>query len=85
MTGRRESYLLNARQQVETLLAGGGVAGVVQVDEQHVVVALAQRLKQQLRRAHAVHIDALRSEQQLDGLEDVTADRRQPERGFFLA
>jgi hypothetical protein len=63
--------LLNARQQVEALLAGGGVARVVEVDEQHVVVALAQRLQQQLRRAHAVHIDALRSEQQLDGLEDV--------------
>jgi hypothetical protein len=47
MTGRRLSMLLNAREQIEALLAGGCVAGVVEVDEQHVVVALAQRLKQQ--------------------------------------
>ena len=63
--------LLDARQQIQALLAGGGVARVVQVDEQHIVVALAQRFKQQLGRAHAVHADPLRGEQQLDGLEDV--------------
>ncbi len=71
ITGKRGVELLNARQQIEALLAGGGVAGVVEVDEQHVVVALAQRFKQQLGRAHAVHMDALRREQQLDGLKDV--------------
>ena len=48
--------LLDARQQIEALLAGGGVARVVEVDEQHIVVALAQRFQQQLRRAHAVHL-----------------------------
>ena len=71
ITGRRESILLNARQQIETLLAGGGVARVVQVDQQHIVVALAQRLQQQLRRAHAIHLNALRRQQQLDGFENV--------------
>ena len=34
ITGRRGSNLLETRQQIETLLAGGGVAGVIQVDEQ---------------------------------------------------
>ena len=63
--------LLNAREQVEALLAGGGVARVVEVDEQDIVVALAQRFEQQLRRAHAVDVDALRRQQQLDGLENV--------------
>jgi len=62
--------LLNAREKVEAFLAGGGIAGVIQVDEQHIVVALAERLHEQLRRADAVHIDAVRSEQQLDGLEN---------------
>ena len=41
--------LLEAREQIEAFLARGGVAGVVQVDEQHIVVALAKRLDQQLR------------------------------------
>ena len=69
--GQARIELLNARQQIEALLAGGGVARVVQVDEQDIVVALAQSLQQQLRRAHAVHMDALRLQQQLHGFEDV--------------
>ena len=63
--------LLNARQQVKAFLAGGGVARVVQVDEQHVVVAVAQCLKHQLRRASTVHMNALRREQQLHSFENV--------------
>ena len=63
--------LLQTRQQIEALLAGGGVARVVEVNEQNVVVALTQRLKQQLRRAHAIHMNALRLQQQFHGLEDV--------------
>ncbi len=63
--------LLQPRKQIEPLLAGGGVARVVQVDEQHVVVALAQRLKQQLRRTDALNLDALRGEQELHGLKNM--------------
>ena len=69
--GQARIDLLKAREQIETLLAGGGVARVVQVDEQDVVVALAERFEQQLRRAHAVDMDALRLQQQLHGFEDV--------------
>ena len=37
--------LLNAREQVEAFLSRSGVARVVEVDEEDVVVALAQRFK----------------------------------------
>ena len=40
--------LLNARQQIEAFLARSGVARVIQVDEQDVVVALPQRFEQQV-------------------------------------
>ena len=60
--------LLDTGQQIEAFLAGGGVARVIQVDQHHIVVALVQRFHQQLRRAHAVHIDPLRLEQQLNRL-----------------
>jgi len=40
--------LLDARQQIKTLLAGGRVACVVQVDEQHIVIPLAERFQQKL-------------------------------------
>jgi len=63
--------LLDAREQVESLLAGGCVASVIQVDEEDVVVRLAQGFKQQLGRADTVDLDALRGEQEFNGLEDV--------------
>jgi preprotein translocase subunit YajC len=63
--------LLNAGEEIEALLAGGGIAGVVEVDEQDVVVDVGESLKEQLGRADAVYADALRREQQLDSLEDV--------------
>src|SRR5208282_4773010 len=59
--------LLEARQKIKALLAGGGVARVVQVDEQDVVVALAKGLEQELRRARSVHLEALRLKQQFYG------------------
>jgi len=69
--GKARIEFLDARKEIEALLAGGGVARVVEIDEQHVVIAHAQRFKQQAGRTDAVHIDALRGEQQLDGLKDV--------------
>ena len=74
--------LLNARQQVEAFLAGGSVARVVQVDEQHVVVALAQRLQHQAAASArtppgcpAAAAAALRPR-------GCGVDRRRPEPGF---
>ena len=69
--GQARIDLLQTREQIEALLPGGGVARVVEVDEQDVVVALAKGFKQQLRRAHAVHMNALRLQQQFHGLEDM--------------
>jgi transcriptional regulator CtsR len=63
--------LLDAGQQIEAFPAGGGVARVIQVDQHHIVVALVQRLHQQLRQSHAVHIDRLRLEQQLNCLQNM--------------
>src|SRR3954465_3937467 len=67
----RESriHLLDARQQVEALLPRGGVAGVIQVNQQDIIVTLAQRFQNQLRRAHTLHLHGLRLEQKLYGLE----------------
>ena len=48
-----------------------GVAGVIEIDEQNIVVALAQRFEQKLRRAHTVDVDALRFEQQFNSFENV--------------
>ena len=62
---------MDARQQVQALLAGGSVARVVEVDQQHIVFAMAQFLQQRLRRAHTIHLDAVRAEQQLHGFQDV--------------
>ncbi len=63
--------LLKTREQVEAFLAGGGVARVVEVDEQDVVVALAQRFEQQLRRAHASTWMPCGCKQQFHGFEDM--------------
>jgi hypothetical protein len=54
---------LQTRKQIKSLFARSGVARVVQVDEQHIVVALPQGLQHQLRRAYAVHLKALRFKQ----------------------
>jgi len=50
--------LLDAGEQIEAFLAGGCVAGVVEVDQQDVVVALAHGFKQEPGRADAGHVDA---------------------------
>src|SRR5215469_2273562 len=52
--------LQQASKQIKTLLAGGRVARVVQVNEQNIVIALAEGLEQQLRRSDAVGVNALR-------------------------
>src|SRR6185437_7823321 len=44
---------------------------VVQVNEQDVVIRLAQSFERELRRAHAIHQHALRLQQQLHGFEDM--------------
>jgi hypothetical protein len=62
---------LDARQQVQALLARGRVPRVVQIDQQHIVVVLPHRLHQQLRRPDAVHRNALRRQQQLDSFKNV--------------
>jgi hypothetical protein len=53
----------NARQQVKAFLAGGGVARVVKVDEQDIVLCLAQRFQEQLWRPDTVYMDCVRGEQ----------------------
>ena len=63
--------LLETREEVKALLPGGGVPRVVQVNEKDVVIALPQRFQQQLGRAHALHVDALRLKQQFNCFEDV--------------
>ena len=63
--------LLNARKQVEAFLPGRGVASVIEIDEQHIVVAMAEGLNYQLRRAHAIDEDALRAQQQFHGFKNV--------------
>ncbi len=63
--------LLDARQQVQALLPRRCVAGVVQIDQEDVVLALPQGFQHQLRRAHALHLHALWLQQKLYGLQDV--------------
>ena len=75
---------LDMGEQIEAFLAGGGVARVVQVDEHDIVVALAQRLQKQLRRAHAIDVDPLRLEQQLDGFKNVRLIVGNQNPDFFL-
>jgi hypothetical protein len=69
--GQAGVHLLNARKKVETFLAGCRVARVVEVDEQDVVVGLAEGLKSELRRADAVDDDSLRLQKQFYSLKDV--------------
>ncbi len=47
--GQSRIVFLNAREQVEAFAAGSGIASVIQVDEQYIVVALAKRLHEKLR------------------------------------
>ena len=80
--GQTRVDLLNARQQIQALLPGGRIARVIQVDQQHVVLPLAQRLQGKLRRAHAVHVDSLGSQQQFHGFQNVRLIVRHQIRGF---
>ena len=58
-------------EQVETFLAGGGVAGVVQVDQYGVVELAGQGFAHGSRRLGGVNIKALGTQQQLDGFKNV--------------
>src|ERR1035438_3407915 len=64
-------HLVDAGEEIEAFLAGGGVARVVKVDEYDVVVVLADRIEEQLWRANTADVDALRGQKQLDSLENV--------------
>jgi hypothetical protein len=69
--GQARVHLLNAREKIETFLAGCRVACVVEVDEQDIVVGLAQRLQGELRRADTVDDDSLRLQKEFYSLKDV--------------
>ncbi len=58
--GHARIDLLQSSKQIESFLAGGRVTRVVKVDEQHIVVGLAERLEKKLRRTHTIHMNALR-------------------------
>ena len=62
---------VNALQQVEAFLAGGGVARVVQVHQDHVVVLELERAQELLRRCGGVDDEAFRLQQQSQRFEDV--------------
>ena len=58
-------------EQVETLLAGGGVAGVIQVDENGIVELGGQSFADGRRRLGGVDHEAGRTQQQFDSFQDV--------------
>ncbi len=62
---------LDAREQVEALLAGGGVAGVVEVHHDDVEIASLDGGEDGGGRRGGLDLVALGLEQQAQGLEDV--------------
>jgi hypothetical protein len=62
---------VDAGEQVEPLFAGGGVARVIQVDQDGVVVALLERPERGGRRVDGVGLVALALHEQAQRLEDV--------------
>ena len=58
-------------EQLEPLLAGRGVARVVEVDQDDVVVALAERCKRRSRGLDRVDLITLSLQQQTKGFEDI--------------
>ena len=71
MTGNAAVEGNDLRKQIETFLAGGGIARVVQVDQHRIVKLAGQRLAHRSRRLRGVDDVALGTKQQFDGLEDM--------------
>ena len=61
----------HALEQLEALLAGGGVARVIEIDHRHVEVAPLQQFEQLARRRRGAHFIPLFAKQELQRVADV--------------
>ena len=62
---------LYTRQQVQALLAGGGIQGVVQVHQQDVVLPVVQALQHGLRRVDGFDLVAFPFQKQVQRFQNI--------------
>src|SRR5205823_9916164 len=63
---------LDARQEIETLRAGRGVAGLVHVHEQRVEVARFDGAEHRARGGGGLYVEALAFQEQFQGFQDIS-------------
>ena len=63
---------MNPREQIESLLTGGCIAGVIQVDEDHVEVACFERGDGRCGRCDRFDLIAFAFQQQPHGFKDIS-------------
>ena len=69
--GQGAVELLHARQQVQAFLAGSRVEGVVQVHQQHVVLAVVQPIQHGFRRVYRFDLVAFPLQQQVQRFQNI--------------